>query len=255
MIKAIKIVIIEDEVAAARRLQRILQESGIVHEVVAVLESVEDSLNYFKFGKIPDLILSDIHLADGNCFNIFRQLEIKIPVIFTTAFDQYAINAFKVNSIDYLLKPIQIDELRTAINKFKDQQPDFLLFEKLKPYYPEANTYQQRFVIKSGNKYNILDTNNIALCYADEKLVFALSYDHQKAILDFSLDKLEQLLDPSQFFRINRKVIIHVKSIKNMALYFRGKIKLGLSVNTDIETIVSAERADDFKSWIEKGTL
>lgn len=251
---ALKILIVEDEVTAARRLQRVLIETKIPHEVVAILDSVEDTVNYLKFSNKPDLILSDIHLSDGNCFNIFKQVEVKIPVIFTTAYDQYAINAFKVNSIGYLLKPINLEELKAALLKFRNYQPDSHLIEQLKNFFPETHNYQKRFVLKSGNHLKVVDSKEIALFYAEDKVVFAQSFDGSNAIVDFSLDKLESILDPALFFRINRKVMLNVQSIKIMSTHFRGKIKVDLVVQTHVETFVSAEKSEAFKQWLEKGS-
>lgn len=250
----LKILIVEDEVAAARRLQRLLTETGIRHALLAHLESVEDTVRYLRYGNAPDLILMDIHLADGSCFNIFKQIELQTPVIFTTAYDQYAINAFKVNSIDYLLKPIGLEDLKLALNKYLDRRPEFELLQRIKMLSNTHQTHQQRFVVKSGHSLKVVEVKEVAMFYAEDKMVIAFTFNQKQHLLDHSLDKLESLLDPAHFFRINRKVIVQTAAIKDMSLYFRGKLKLNLHVKPVFDLLVSAEKAESFKRWIENSS-
>lgn len=250
----LKILIVEDEQTAARRLERVLKETGYPVEIVGIIDSVEDTVNFLRFGNKPDLILMDIHLADGSCFEIFKQVEVNIPVIFITAYDQYAINAFKVNSIDYLLKPVNLQELKNALDKFSRlQQPVASIYEVLKELSPAKTAWQKRFIVKTGNTLKAIETARIAMFYAEDKVVLLLTFDENRYVVDQSLDKLETLLDPGRFFRISRKVIIHDAAIKSMSPYFRGKIKLELVMKTPLEVLVSSEKGDDFKSWFETG--
>jgi len=250
----LKILIVEDEQTAARRLERILGETGYPVEITGIIDSIEDTVNFLRFANKPDLILMDIHLADGSCFEIFNQVDVLIPVIFITAFDQYAINAFKVNSIDYLLKPVNRQELKNALDKFSRlQRPPASIYEVLKELSPSKTAWQKRFIIKAGNTHKAIETADIAMFYAEDKVVMLLTLGEDRYIVDQTLDRLETILDPGRFYRISRKVIIHDKAIKSISPYFRGKIKLDLVLRTPIEVIVSSEKSDLFKSWFEKG--
>ncbi len=250
----LKVLIVEDEIPAARRLARVLNETGYPVQVIETTDSIEDTVNFLRFGNRPDLILMDIHLADGACFEIFKQIEVKTPVIFITAYDQYAINAFKVNSIDYLLKPVKTEELKDALDKFSSlRQPFNQLFDVLKELSPAKTAWQKRFIVKSGNTLKAIETNNIAMFYAEDKVVMLLTLGENRYIIDQTLDKLQSVLDPARFFRVSRKVIIHDAAIKSMSPYFRGKIKLELVMKTPLEVLVSSEKSDVFKSWFETG--
>lgn len=250
----LKILIVEDELTATRRLMRVLDETGVPHQIEATTDSVEDTVNFLRFGNLPDLILMDIHLSDGSCFEIFKQIEIKIPVIFITACDQYAIDAFKVNSIDYLLKPVKAAGLKSALEKFAGlRQPVEAIYEVLKSMNSGKAAYKKRFIVKSGNNLQAISTREIVLFFAEDKVVMLLTFDGRRFILDHSLEKLEALLDPSGFFRISRKMIIQDTAIKNMSPWFRGKIKIETVVPTEMEVVVSADKSAAFKNWLESG--
>jgi two-component system, LytTR family, response regulator LytT len=250
---SIKILIVEDEVTAARRLARVLSETQFPHEVISIISSVEDAVNYFRFGNKPDLILMDIHLSDGSSFEIFNQVELHIPVIFITAYDEYAISAFKVNSIDYLLKPVKKEELLAALEKFRRNSPDVSVLDTLKDMFTGKQKYLRRFVIKSGSGFYVVETNEVALAYAEEKVVFVQDFQGKRHIVDYTLEKLMTLLDPTHFFRINRKVIVNIRSIKSISTWFRGKLRIVLHTDTPVDTIVSSAHSSAFRKWLEGG--
>ena len=198
----------------------------------------------------------DIQLADGLSFHIFSQVEVNTPVIFTTAFDQYTLKAFKVNSIDYLLKPIEPDELTAALEKYEGiylQKPILspTLLTQLKNALIQP-THKERFLIKVGQQLIYLRTENIRYFYSEESLVYAITYKNKKHLIDYSLDQLEQLVPPKDFFRINRKIILHLEAIQKIYTYFNGRLKLDISPNQDLEPIVSRDRVSDFKQWLDR---
>lgn len=247
----IKILIIEDEVTAARRLERVLNETGFPHEVIAIISSVEDAVNYFRFGNKPDLILMDIHLSDGSSFGIFNQVELHIPVIFITAYDEYAINAFKVNSIDYLMKPVKKEELLASLEKFDRHRPDASVLDALKSMLSGEKKYLKRLVIKSCSVFNVIEVSEVALAYAEDKVVFVQDFHGKRHIVDYTLEKLMTMLDPAHFFRINRKAIVNIQAIKTLSTWFRGRMKIVLHIDASVDTIVSASLASGFRKWIE----
>ncbi len=250
----IKVIIVEDEPTAARRLQKLLAESGFDILALEILDSVKNTAAYLQYGEKPDLILLDIHLADGSSFELFKMLDIDIPVIFTTAYDAYAIDAFKVNSIDYLLKPVRREELIAALQKFARNQPAFLVQDAIKNLVKSSvNQYQKRFVVKSGTQLKAVEVDHIAVFYAEDKVVMMRTFNGHTFIVDFSLDKLETMLIPSMFYRINRKMIINERSIKKISTYFKGKLKIELQIETPFDVLVSAEKVSAFKSWLETG--
>ncbi|MCX6272391.1 MAG: LytTR family DNA-binding domain-containing protein [Bacteroidetes bacterium] len=249
------VLIIEDEVAAARRLAKMVKETDPGAVILDMLESVAAAVSWFRTYGQPDLVMMDIHLADGSCFEIFKLVDVSCPVIFITAFDQYAIQAFKVNSIDYILKPVKQIELEASFRKLKNlhkagPMPDLrILMEQL---LEKPKSYHQRFSVKFGQYIKSLEINQIALFYAEEKAVFILTFENQRYPLDISLDKLEAQLDPSGFFRINRGVIINYHAISQMFTHLKGRIKIEPKVAFTGEAIVSAERASAFRDWINR---
>lgn len=251
-----KILLIEDENAAARRLEKLLGEIVPEAEIVGRLDSVEAAIGWFHQNPQPDLILLDIHLADGASFEIFEHIKIKSPVIFTTAYDEYALRAFKVNAVDYLLKPIKINELTEAIDKFKRmfQSPvpaDYSgLLQTLRQQEGGQN-YLRRMLIRFSNSYRLVDMSDAAYFYTKDKITFLVTRSTAKRFpIDYPLDKLEALLDPAVFFRINRQFIIHVEAIKEMHPYSKSRVKVDLEPPTELETIVSTERSSEFKKWL-----
>ncbi len=249
-----KLLIIEDEPASAQRLKKLATEIEPGIEVLEILDSISSSVEWFKTHTEPDLVLSDIHLADGLSFEIFKQIQVACPVIFTTAYDQYAIQAFKVNSVDYLLKPIKKDELAEAIKKFKKMQPaapSVDLAQLMSLMGKEEKEYLRRIVIRLGQQIKVVEIKDVAYFYIDEKIVFAVTFNKDRYPMDLSLDQLEKQLDPERFFRINRGFIISLESIETMITYSKARIKIKLKPACELESITSTERSAEFRDWLK----
>ncbi len=250
-----KAIIIEDEKLAAERLEELIHEIDPSIEISAVLASVEQSIKYLKLNK-PDLIFLDIQLEDGTSFSIFEKVTVDSPVIFTTAYDQYAIKAFKLNSIDYLLKPIRKEELHNSLNKFKNIKTSYLIDyeEIIRSIQRKEINYKKRFLIQYGQKIKKVGIDEVAYFYAMEKNVFLTTLSGNTYPIDFTLDKLQEVINPERFFRINRKMIVALNAIKNMIPYSRSRIKIELTPQEpkDIEALVSVERSSAFKTWLDK---
>lgn len=253
------VIVIEDERLTADRLIALIKKYDPTIQVRAQLSSVGETISWFKINSETsvDLIFMDIHLEDGDSFQIISQLNLKTPIIFTTAFDGYMIKAFKVNSIDYLLKPIDYEELTAALNKFKalrshsEHQAD--IHTLIKQLSQQNNLqYKDRFMITVGTKIRSIQTESIAFFYLEEKTVLLVTMEGTVLPMDYSLDKLTQLIDPKQFFRINRQFIVSLKSIQLVHTLSTGKLKLDLTPKTKQEVIVSGDRVTDFKEWLGK---
>jgi len=248
------IIIIEDEKPAARLLQRKVEKLGL--QVNTLLHSVEESVNWFQNNEHPDLIFLDIQLSDGLSFEIFETIEIKSAVIFTTAYDEYALRAFKLNSIDYLLKPIDEDDLETAINKFKTRNvstPNLSLdFEMIKKMLvnPIDREYKKRFTIKMGQQLKMIAIDEVECFYSENKGTYLHTFDNRDYLLDTTLEQLETELDPKDFFRISRKFIIPLKGIKEIQMHSNSRLKVILPTYKDDEVIVAREKVGDFKNWL-----
>jgi DNA-binding LytR/AlgR family response regulator len=248
------IIIIEDELPAANRLIKLLQDFSPELDIVEKFDSIESSVKYL--GSYPDvnLIFMDIQLADGLCFNIFEQVQVNTPVIFTTAFDQYTLKAFKVNSIDYLLKPIDGKELERAINKFKllrkESNDDFSgkILKIIKELNPPK--FKERLLIKDGQQLNYLRTEDIAFCYAIGKFSFAVDYKNNQYLLEQNLTELENELDLHKFYRVNRNLLVNIEALLKVHLWFGGRLKVELTLPTNIDTVVSRDRVNGFKGWL-----
>ncbi len=250
-----KILIIEDEPAASRRLGKMLLQVRPGIEIVGYLETVKAAVTWFRADNKTDLCLMDIHLADGSCFEIFQQTDLSCPIIFTTAYDQYALQAFKVNSIDYLLKPVKPDELLFALEKFerqKQQDSNALLAGLLEHFKPETR-YTRRFAVKSGSLIRSVESHEIVAFYSEDKLNFLHDNQNRRYPIDLSLDKIQEMLDPVQFFRINRSTVIQYAYIHQMHAHLKGRIKIDMKVQLPGEIMVSADRAANFKDWIGRG--
>jgi DNA-binding LytR/AlgR family response regulator len=253
-----KVLIIEDEAPAARRLEQLIKAYDSSISIAGVIESIAAAVRWLKESRSPDLIFMDIQLADGISFEIFRQLEVKVPVIFTTAYDQYTLQAFKVNSIGYLLKPITQEELNESMGKFQhlkelfNQTEPVMLQSLLNSIQQGQKVYKSRFLVKLGDRLIFIFSEQIAYFMAEDKLVFIISNEGNKYNTDFSLDDLENLLSPKFFFRINRQLITHIQSIRNIHHYFNGKLKLSLHPEPAQNVIVSRERAALFKKWLDQ---
>ncbi len=250
-----KVLIIEDEDAAAKRLQKLIEEMmpGAVFE--PTLTSVKAAIGWFMQNEQPELIFADIQLSDGMSFEIFRQVNVTSPVIFTTAYDAHALQAFKMNSVDYLLKPIKKDELRNAISKFQNfhQQRKTPVHESLHQLIEKLqkpHQYKQRFVIRIGEHMKTIETQDIAYFYTENKINFIVMKDGKRLPSDHTLDQLEQIIDPVAFFRINRQFIISYGSIAEMFTYSKARVLIKLHPQSKLETIVSTERAASFKLWL-----
>ncbi len=251
-----RVLIIEDEAPAAKRLIKLLEAIIPEMELVERLDSVERSISFLEKNPALDLIFMDIQLADGLSFDILNAIKIQTPIIFTTAFDQYTLKAFKVNSIDYLLKPIDEKELAEAIQKYKtlhtSSQPSPDISDKVLQMIADLQKtkFKERLLIKRGQQLNSLKTDLIAYCFADGKLCYAVDRQHQKHLLEQNLSHLEAQLDPAKFFRINRNLLVHIDSIQKVHTWLGGRLKLEFSTPVNIETIVSRERVNEFKEWL-----
>jgi DNA-binding LytR/AlgR family response regulator len=246
--------IIEDEKPAARLLQRKLAKLNI--EVVVMLHSVEESIEWFSTNEHPDLIFLDIQLSDGLSFEIFEKTDIKSAVIFTTAYDEYALKAFKLNSVDYLLKPIDEDDLETAILKFKNRFPKSEMlnfnFEQIKKMLsnPIEKNYKKRFTVKIGQHLKVIATDEIECFFSENKGTYIHTFDNRNYLIESTLEVLEQELNPTDFYRISRKFIVPLKAIKEIVLYSNSRLKVILPTYKEEEVVVSREKVADFKNWI-----
>jgi two-component system LytT family response regulator len=253
-----KVLIIEDEALAAKRIKKMVQELDSSIEVVGTLDSIESSVQWLNSNEHPELILMDIELADGQSFEIFNKVDVKSTVIFTTAYDEFAIRAFKVNSIDYLLKPISAEDLKGGIDKYKnlhEQQNNptskFDLDSIVNALNKQQGTsFKRRFLVKQGQKFIPLETTEIAYFYTEDKVSFIRTFADQRFVVDHSLDELEGLLDPIHFFRANRQFIVSPKTLDGIHNHFNGKLKINLKPSLSDEVFVSRERAADFKNWL-----
>ncbi|MGJ3235819.1 LytR/AlgR family response regulator transcription factor [Marivirga sp.] len=248
-------VIIEDEKLAAQKLQKMLARIQPSLKIVKVMGSIEEAVDFFQKEHDIELVFLDIHLSDGSSFNIFDKIEIKAPIIFTTAYDEYALKAFKVNSIDYLLKPIAETDLLKALEKLKNitEKEQKVNVEKfLSAFNENKPAFKQRFLVSYGSQIKSIKVEETAYFYADNKMVFLVSHSGLKYVTDETMDHLDHSLDPMEFFRINRSFIIGINAIKQMHTYSRSRIKIDLMPACEKECIVSTEKCSDFKAWLGK---
>lgn len=257
-----KILIVEDEDLAVKKIQKTLAEVDNDAEVIGVTDSIQSTVNWLEKNSSPDLILMDIELSDGQSFEIFSRTKVKSAVIFTTSYDEYALKAFKVNSIDYLLKPVQKEELSAALDKFRTMTNAFKpadkseismdalvkeLQQKLQP-----KEYRKRFLVKHGQKLVSIETDDIAYFFSDGRLNFFKTFDNRKFVVDYTMDELEDMLDPQRYYRISRSFYVSVASLDQIHDYFGNRLLLQLKPVVDKETIVSREKVTDFKKWMGK---
>jgi len=251
-----QVLIFEDEKLASERLVEILQEIKPSINVVASIKSVEAGILWLQNNKHPDLIISDIQLLDGTSFEIFSEVKVECSVIFTTAYDQYAIKAFEVNSVDYLLKPISEDKLKAAIEKAERQlgsPTTGVNLEELKGLLQNSRAeYKSRFLIKIGQRIRAVPVEKIAYFFTKEKMTYIVTFENQKYPIDHSLEEVDAMLDPKFFFRINRKFIVHFDAVKDIHPYFKGRIKLGLAPEIDADIVISSEKTPSFKRWLDQ---
>lgn len=250
-----KILIIEDEEPAAKRLQKMLKEIEPGITVLGQIVSVSSAIKWFSENEKPELVFSDIQLSDGLSFELFKAVDVACPVIFTTAYDQYAIDAFKVNSIDYLLKPIKKEDLEKAVAKYKKLSvsaapPAIDINKLLQTLNPAGAEYKKRFVVRYGEHIKTIDIEEVVYFYTEDKVTFLCTKDGRRYVIDFNLDTLDASLDPKSFFRINRQYIIGIHSIAEMFAYTKSRVLIKLNPPAKHETIVSTERSADFKHWL-----
>lgn len=251
-----KILIIEDEQAAVRRLEKLLKDIDPQVEIITALSSIEAAVEWLQHHPAPDIILMDIHLADGSSFAIFEKVDVPAPVIFTTAYDEYALKAFKVSAIDYLLKPIKQPELEQALAKVKvskkEQEGDDLMHKLAEAGFIKKS---KRILVKMGQAIKLIDLDQVAYFYSKDKISFAVLPGNKRYPLDQSLDQIEHMVDPGHFFRINRQFIVKMEAIDEMIAYSKSRVKLKLNPPTEEDAIVSKERSPEFKKWLIGGEI
>lgn len=258
-----KIFIVEDEELAVKKLRKILQQVDETAEVVGDADSIKAAVNWLQTNADPDLILMDIELADGQSFEIFNLTPVKSPVIFITSYDEYALKAFKVNSIDYLLKPVQTEDLQAALEKYRDMK-ELYTPEKPKPALDLDNLvkelqqklqlkeFRKRFLVKHAQKLVSVEVDEVAYFFSDGRLNFFKTFDNRKFVVDYTMDELEDMLDPDKYFRISRSFYISVNSVEQIHDYFGNRLLLYLKPSTDKEALVSREKVTEFKKWLGK---
>jgi DNA-binding LytR/AlgR family response regulator len=257
-----KILIVEDEDLAIKKLKKTLFSVDESATVVGEADSIKGTVNWLQSNPAPDLILMDIELADGQSFEIFNHVEVKSPVIFITSYDEYALKAFKVNSVDYLLKPVQKEDLTAALEKFRQMKKIYhtepessisidVLVKQLQQKL-QTKEYRKRFLVKHGQKLVSVEVDEIAYFFSDGRLNFFKTYDNRKFVVDYTMDELNDMLDPDKYFRISRSFFIAVNSVGQIHDYFGNRLLLNLKPETDKEAIVSREKVTDFKNWLGK---
>ncbi len=251
------VLIFEDEKLASERLIELLKELRPSLEVVGSVKSVEAAVLWLENNDQPDLIISDIQLLDGTSFEIFSQVQVACPVIFTTAYDQYAIKAFEVNSVDYLLKPIGQDKLEAALVKFEAKvgsgtSTGFDIEQIRSLLGSSTPEYKSRFLVKVGQRIRAIPIEKVAYFFSRDKLTYIVTFENQKYPIDQTLEELEGLINPKDFFRVNRKFVVHFNSVADIHPYFKGRVKLGLSPHIEEEIVVSSEKTPVFKRWLDQ---
>ncbi len=255
-----KIVIVEDEPYAQQELLRLLEKSGKDFECLARIDSVEDSIDWFSSNPHPDLVFLDIQLADGLSFDIFNEIELKSAVIFTTAFDEYAIKAFELNSIDYLLKPIKAEALQLALNKYDKMKENMssgqtgINEKQLQQLIQQMSlkNYKHRFLIRIGEQIKSIDIADTAYFKAEDNVVFLTAKDGHHYIIDNTLEQLDGMLDPGSFFRLNRGYIVSFSSIKKVSKYFNSRLLIELDPPEEEKVLVSRAKAKEFLEWLDQ---
>lgn len=245
------VLIIEDETAAAQNLQAILKEEAPEAHLLGVLESVEESVEWLRTHPAPDLLFMDIHLADGKSFRILEQVEVETPIIFTTAYDEYALEAFRVSSIDYLLKPINADDLRRALNKFK-RLTGGERHDKVEQIKQAAQHYEKTFLIHVRDKIIPLQRNRIAFFYTTNERVTAYDFDGMTYPIDKTLEALQAMLPADDFFRANRQFIIAHRAVREITVWFGSRLTLSLTVEPPERIVISKARVPEFKQWLRR---
>jgi DNA-binding LytR/AlgR family response regulator len=253
----LKILIIEDEPQAAKRIETLVLELVPQAIILNKIDSVKKSVQWFKENAAPDLTLMDIQLADGTSFQIFEQCDVKCPVIFTTAYDEYALKAFKVNSIDYILKPVDKNDLQSALKKLESLSRNSDDTRKLLNSIGEvvqklSKKYKERFVIKVGEHLRTIEVKDILYFYSQDKATFCHTNENRNHILDFTLEQLEDMIDPMAYFRVNRKYYVRAEAIQDIISYTNSRLRLALKNSQDNDVIVARERVQEFKQWLDR---
>ena len=250
------VLIIEDEPFAQQELKRLLHAIDPEISMMDCIDSVEESVKFLESGNNPDLIFMDIQLSDGLSFEIFDRTRVSAPLIFTTAFDDYAIKAFKVNSIDYLLKPVEQEDLARAISKFrktKTKEGGFFSREQLEEvlglYRP---AYKSRLVVKLGDKIRHIEANEIAYFFSEDKVSFLVTNETKKYIINYTLEQIEKFMNPADFYRLNRKYVAHINAIETIDKYFNSRLKIGLKPEVEDDVLISRNKVSDFLNWLER---
>lgn len=249
-----RVIIFEDEKLASERLIQLLKQIKPEAEVLTSIKSVEAGILWLQNHDEPELIISDIQLLDGTSFEIFEQVKVNCPVIFTTAYDDFAIKAFEVNSVDYLLKPIQKEKLEKAIDKYENQKGNSseLNLEKIQELLQGEPTYKSRFLVKLGQRIKAIPVEKIAYFYSRDKLTYLVGFDGQKLPVDQTLEELDTLLNPTHYFRVNRKFLVHFDAVSDIHPYFKGRVKLELEPTIHEDIVVSSEKTPVFKKWLDQ---
>lgn len=249
-----KVVIVEDEKLAAEKLKHLLKETDSEIEILQVLESVEESINWFTTNTSPDLIFMDIQLDDGISFEIFDEVKIDAPIIFTTAFDEYAIRAFKVNSVDYLLKPIEKNSLKKGLEKYQELYSEKKnLEERISEVFQQiSKPHKTRFFIKVGVKFQSILVSNICTFFVEERNTFLQTQKGKKYDLDYSLEQIQKIINPELFYRVNRNYLVNINCIEEIVAYSSSRLKLKLKTKMEDELIVSRDKVSDFKKWMDR---
>ncbi|MDO9254774.1 MAG: LytTR family DNA-binding domain-containing protein [Bacteroidales bacterium] len=247
------VIILEDETRAANYLERLILKVAPEMKVLAKLETIRDAVPFLKTHPDVDLIFSDVQLADGLSFEIFGQVQVKCPIIFTTAYDHYAIEAFKTNGLDYLLKPVEEERLKQAIEKVKQFSPSIALEKLLSIANAGATkTYKSRFMVKVGDKIKSIPIEEILVFYSLEKATYLHTTSHRDYCIDYSVDQLESLLDPGNCFRISRKYIVSIHACSNILAWTNSRLRLKIEGIGDDDIIVARERVQEFKEWLDR---
>lgn len=250
----IRAIIIEDEPLSVMRLERLLKQIAPDIEIIEKLKSVKDTVAWLTVHEV-DLIFLDIHLSDGDAFNIFDQIEVKTPIIFVTAYDQFALQAFQQNSIDYILKPIDKNLLIQSLDKFRNIhfRKTYIPvdYQQLKHILQPKPTYKKRFLIHVGARLKIVNVEQIAYCFSQDKTTFIVTQENRSYPIDYSLNQLEKELNPDYFFRVNRKFLIHSQSILEMNYMSKSKIKIDLEPKSTLEVYISIDKIGQFKKWLD----
>ena len=251
-----KVVIVEDEFTAAQNLERLLTSIDSTIDIIAVLQNVDESIEWFSTNAMPDVVFMDIHLADGDSFSIFKSVDIRCAIIFITAYDQYALKAFEVNSIDYLLKPISKNSLEKALDKLKNFSPNHnnadVIAQIMKSIHQVNKTHRKSFLVPFKDKLIPISSDDIAYVYSQNKKAVITCFNKRAYMMDTSLDDFLKQLDPDLFFRANRQFIISHQAVTDLSIWFDGKLAVNLSVATPERIIVSRARSADFKKWYMK---